>query len=825
MATPPPEAALAMKEEKPQLPPSPTRMSLPDAAPTSGQAVSAETKSDVPAGATERNGSAMNGHTPNESITNGTPTAASPPKSPAPVSTADSSAPPAPTQNATPATAGATSNEEVKEGTKASEGPSTSAQPQVSNSNTPAATTESAVNTTSSPQPAPATGASSDSLDGTAGITEKMTIDSSQHSAPVSADLPHHSTEFTNSSLPSLQTDHEMTDVPSAPLSPSKVSREREVDPMEEEPAAKRTKVEGGDTTPLPAPVDLKPPTLPTPAAETRGSMPPGGQNGLTKMQHKFISKSLSSLKRMHDSRFYREPVDPIRLNIPNYTSIITRPMDLGTMERKLKNNEYSSPQAVADDFALMVQNSLTFNGPDHLVAQEGQKLEATFKKQMLNIPKPDEVEEKKPKKTTEKTSAARREPRTSLGSQPTAKATSPQSTTFALGPEGLPVIRRDSTNPDGRPKRSIHPPKRDLPYSTKPKKKKYQWELRFCQEVLEELHKPKYQLIAWAFYQPVDPVALNIPTYHSVIKKPMDLSTIQSKLRTGQYENAKEFESDIRLMFKNCYRFNIEGDPTYAAGQSLEQVFDEKWAQMADYLEKHEPHHDQQTDDSDEDSDEESEEEDEDTEKLTLLQRQIAEMSRQVEMITNKKKKTPPSSKKAGTKAKSVKKDGKKLGSKKEKRPKISSFKPEKARFVTYHEKQVISNGISSLPDKKMQEALKIIQNNVPALKGTQEAEIELDIDELPNDVLLMLLKFVKKNVPHLMDDEDSAPASNVVPTKPKKNKPMSKNEQEAQISMLESNLSRFAGGGSPVPVPSVEANESSEDESDDDSEESEEE
>ena len=661
----------------------------------------------------------MNGHTPIESsIINGTDTAASPPKSPAPAPAADSPAPPAPVQSASPVTGEATSNEELNQETKASEGSATSAQPQASKSNTLAAATESAVNTTSTPQPALATGASSESFDSALGIPHNMAIDSPQYAAPVSADLPHHSTEFSNSSLPSLQTDYEMTDAPSAPLSPSKVSREREVDPMEEEPAPKRTKVEAENTAPVTAPVELKPPTLSTPAAENRGPMPAGGQNGLTKMQHKFISKSLSSLKRMHDSRFYREPVDPIRLNIPNYTSIITRPMDLGTMERKLKNNEYSSPQAVADDFALMVQNSLTFNGPDHLVAQEGQKLEATFKKQMLNIPKPDEVEEKKPKKMTEKTSAARREPRTSLGSQPAAKATSPQSTTFALGPEGLPVIRRDSTNPDGRPKRSIHPPKRDLPYSTKPKKKKYQWELRFCQEVLEELHKPKYQLIAWAFYQPVDPVALNIPTYHSVIKKPMDLSTIQSKLRTGQYENAKEFESDIRLMFKNCYRFNIEGDPTYAAGQSLEQVFDEKWGQMAEYLDKHEPHHDQQTDDSDEDSEEESEEEDEDTEKLTLLQRQIAEMSRQVEMITNKKKKTPPSSKKAGTKAKSVKKDGKKIGSKKEKRPKTSSFKPEKARFVTYHEKQVISNGISSLPDKKMQEALKIIQNNVPALK-----------------------------------------------------------------------------------------------------------
>lgn len=102
------------------------------------------------------------------------------------------------------------------------------------------------------------------------------------------------------------------------------------------------------------------------------------------------------------------------------------------------------------------------------------------------------------------------------------------------------------------------------------------------------------------------------------------------------------------------------------------------------------------------------------------------------------------------------------------------------------------------------------------------------MDIDELPNDVLLKLLNFVKKHVPNLMDDEDEddLPASSVAPPKPKKNKPMSKFEQEAQINMLQSNLSRFQGGAhSPDPVASVERNESSDDESDSSEEESEEE
>ncbi|KAJ5109036.1 hypothetical protein N7456_005711 [Penicillium angulare] len=815
MATPPPEATPVLKEEKPQLPPSPTGASAPDV-PTSA---TSDVKMDDTQTPIDKNPPAVNGngHIPDAPATNGTNNTASPPKSPVP--TANTEAAPAPSQEATPATIAVADQKPSDQAT-----PASSAAPASEPLAASVATQEKASAPAES-SPAPASDAAV--VSAKSPNEDMMQLDGpSDAPGPLKAELPHHpNTESATPSLPPLQTDYEMKDAPQvAPPSPSKLSREREPDHAEE-PAAKRTKVDGENGTP----VEIKHQGLPTPTTDVSGPNTASRQSTVTKMQHKFLTKCIASLKRMHDSRFYREPVDPIKLNIPNYVQVIERPMDLGTIERKLKANEYSSAKQLSDDFALMVQNSLTFNGPDHLVAQEGQKLKATFNKQMLNLPKPEEVEEKKPKKSTEKTSAARREPRTSLPSQPV-KAASPKSastnTTFALGPEGLPTIRRDSFNPDGRPKRSIHPPKRDLPYSTKPKKKKYMWQLRFCQEVLDEMHKGKHALIATAFYYPVDPVALNIPTYHNVIKKPMDLSTAQNKLKTGQYENAEEFAGDIRLMLKNCFKFNLKGDPTYAAGEGLQDLFERKWKELDAYVSKHEPHQEHHTDSSEDESEEEAEESDgEDNEKLSLLQKQIAEMSRQVEMI-QKKKKTPPATKKSA-KAKPGKKDKKSSssGSKKDKKGGGSTSKSSKKqnRFVTYHEKQIISNGISSLPDKKMHEALGIIQSNVPSLKGTQEAEIELDIDELPDNVLLMLLEFVKKNVPHVMDDEETSPAPNYAAPKPKKNKPMSSAEQEAQINTLQSNLSRFESGG--APVPSVEHNESSEDESDDDSEESEEE
>ncbi|KAL3437402.1 Bromodomain-containing protein [Aspergillus tetrazonus] len=808
MATPPPEAPSVLKEGKPQLPPSPNGDSSSD---FDRAGVQPPVTDSIPisstdgAKTTEKDAKdiSMNSHASGQE--NGIVNTASPPKSPAPPATTTSI-----TQDGPVAGNPAVDDKPATTGNVPKQPTNGAGADDNSSKATPVSQ--------SIPQESSATPAG---------------VQSPQSTAAVKTELPHHphagaqpdkpsavDVSAAANAQPSPAIDQEMRD---APASPTKLSREREVEPNDE-PSAKRTKIDTQGSA------ELKAPELPTPVTETPMTTE-NGDGPLTRVQHRFLVKAIQSLKRLHDARFYKEPVDPVKMAIPTYFDVIKEPMDLGTIEQKLKNNVYTSPQSVFNDFELMVRNAHVFNGPDHIVSVEGKRLQATFEKQMLNLPKADEVEEKKPKKAaSSKTSNARRDPRPSAGSnaaRPTGE--SPQATTFALGPEGLPLIRRDSTNADGRPKRSIHPPKRDLPYSTKPKKKKFQWELKFCREVLDELHKTKHYSYAFPFYYPVDPVALNIPTYHSIIKKPMDLSTVSSKLNTGQYENAKEFEMDIRQIMKNCFKFNLKGDPIYMAGEKLEEVFNAKWAQKESYLAAHEPPPEQHSAaSSSEESDEDEEgSDDEEDEAINRLKQQIADMSQQLEAMTQKKKKTPPK------KAKSKKKDSKKVGAtgagRKDKKGGGKSSKPEKPRYVSYHDKQIISNGISSLPDKKMQEALKIIQSNVPALKGTQETEIELDIDELPNDVLWMLLKFVKKNAPHVVEeDEASSPvAPNAAPPKPKKNKPMSKYEQEAQINMLESNLSRFQGGGhgrSPEPVPSVEANDSSGD-SEDDSEESEEE
>lgn len=58
-------------------------------------------------------------------------------------------------------------------------------------------------------------------------------------------------------------------------------------------------------------------------------------------------------------------------------------------------------------------------------------------------------------------------------------------------------------------------------------------------------------------FREPVDPVALQIPDYLDIIKNPMDLSTIGTKLQQGQYTDPWQYCDDVRLMFDNAWLYN----------------------------------------------------------------------------------------------------------------------------------------------------------------------------------------------------------------------------------------------------------------------------
>jgi len=82
---------------------------------------------------------------------------------------------------------------------------------------------------------------------------------------------------------------------------------------------------------------------------------------------------------------------------------------------------------------------------------------------------------------------------------------------------------------------------------------------VKICTSILRNI---KRHHDSGPFLKPVDPVALGIPDYFTIIHHPMDISTIESKLKSSTYKNIDEFIDDFTLMFKNCYEYNGTQQP-----------------------------------------------------------------------------------------------------------------------------------------------------------------------------------------------------------------------------------------------------------------------
>ncbi|ODV82948.1 hypothetical protein CANARDRAFT_30419 [[Candida] arabinofermentans NRRL YB-2248] len=478
--------------------------------------------------------------------------------------------------------------------------------------------------------------------------------------------------------------------------------------------------------------------------------------------------------------------------------------MDLSTIERKLNSNAYEIPEQVIEDFNVMVQNCFTFNGKDSSISQMVRNIQASFEKHMLNIPSKD-----KPISAS----------KTVIGGGGGRKKANE-----------LPKIRRESID-NGRPKREIHPPKpKDMPYDIRPKKKKYQAELRFCQQVLKDLTSKKYDSISFPFLLPVDPIALDCPTYFDVVKEPMDFSTISNKLSNGEYENADEFENDVKLIFKNCYIFNPEGTAVNMMGHRLEAVFDEKWLNKP--ITPPSP-----TNNSDDDSDgeggdydddgeggdyDDDEEFDLDINSITdpTIEFLVANIERMTQDL-NKMRQEKYNQLKKSWMSKRKGKKGKK--GKKKKNTKNGSIYPI---HVSYEMKKEISEAMSTINEKMLKNVINIIKEGVPDLQDDEE--IELDMDQLSNETLLKLYNYiVKKTNPNSSSSNSTigtgSSSSSSSSSKAQRRRRKNNNNEEKKIENLKKKLQQFekveknSNGG----VDEDDENESSDDDEEESSEE----
>ncbi|KAJ2490358.1 hypothetical protein IWW37_003243 [Coemansia sp. RSA 2050] len=359
-------------------------------------------------------------------------------------------------------------------------------------------------------------------------------------------------------------------------------------------------------TPPPPAPVTPSAPATPAVAvrpAET--TTVPLGIDGATR---KLLHRVLRKLSRHPDAFPFMRPVDVVLDGCPTYYDVIKQPMDLGTVKRKLETpNGYATAEQFEADVRLMLANCFAFNPPGTPVHVMGQSVEKAFDAEWIKcglsstshhgstavteaVPSTPPVAPKATPKTVARISTSKRK---SFQASPSAAAahSAPSSSVVEALPEfESPNIKRIKTATTPTATSGAKPSALDsndpdaiieyLDQTTTTKKStSLDWS-SICARVLLRLQA---QPSAIEFMAPVDPIKQGVPTYFDVIKRPIDLSTIRTKLLTRHaYGSATEFREDLELLFSNCYLFNTAGTYVHTQCETLQAIFEATWARLS---------------------------------------------------------------------------------------------------------------------------------------------------------------------------------------------------------------------------------------------------
>ncbi|KAI5333088.1 PREDICTED: mRNAion factor [Prunus dulcis] len=240
------------------------------------------------------------------------------------------------------------------------------------------------------------------------------------------------------------------------------------------------------------------------------------------------------------------------------------------------------------------------------------------------------------------------------------------------------------------------------------------------CSTLLDKLIKHKF---GWVFKKPVDVKALGLHDYNKIIKKPMDLGTVKTRLNENWYKTPVEFAEEVRLTFNNAMLYNPKEQDAHLMAEQLLKMFEDQWAALeAEY-----------------------------------------NLNRRNE-IGNDSNLPPPVSRKiqapaaaplplemrtldrAESTTKPVNPKLKPVSSGHTGRPPVPK-KPKardpNKRDMTYAEKQRLSTNLQTLPSEKLDTIVQIIKKRNLGL-CQQEDEIEVDIESVDPETLWELDRFV---------------------------------------------------------------------------------
>ncbi|KAI3809597.1 hypothetical protein L1987_19192 [Smallanthus sonchifolius] len=242
------------------------------------------------------------------------------------------------------------------------------------------------------------------------------------------------------------------------------------------------------------------------------------------------------------------------------------------------------------------------------------------------------------------------------------------------------------------------------------------------CNNLLQRLMKHKF---GWVFNEPVKAKQLGLHDYHDIIKHPMDLGTIKSRLAQNFYKSPMEFADDVRLTFRNAMTYNPKGQDVHVMAEQLSDIFEERWAVI------------------------ESESNPDLRYGMIYDANTPTPTSRKVPHFAHAPSRMLYRSESMNLPAMTRQKPSKFVPTVRTPVPKKPKAKDPNKRNMTYEEKQKLSTNLQSLPSEKLDSIVQIIKKNTSL--SQHDDEIEVDIDSVDIETLWELDRFVtnyKKNL-----------------------------------------------------------------------------
>lgn len=234
------------------------------------------------------------------------------------------------------------------------------------------------------------------------------------------------------------------------------------------------------------------------------------------------------------------------------------------------------------------------------------------------------------------------------------------------------------------------------------------------CLNLLQRLKKHQ---CAGPFLQPVDVEGLGLEDYYDIVTEPMDLGTVEQKLRNHEYTSVNGFAADVKKIWNNAFRYNAKGSEIYKMTNEMSNAFEKMFKEI-----EHVSFNDT----------------------IRELEEKVKKYSKQIKEYNRGGRSHPTS------------KSSKSFG---------ALDKP-----MTQEEKKQLGQNIRSLPPDHLRGVWEIVSHGLPSLQNKEE--IEFDIDSLPTRITRELERFVKsklnqmnKSVQNKKKGKETATSQQIMP------------------------------------------------------------